>query len=480
MNIVLIVADDLGWSDLGCCGSVFYETPQLDGLAEEGVRFTDAYATCPVCSPSRASLMTGKYPARLGLTAHIGETQPKDWRRDTPLKPASYVNHLSLEETTLAERLHDAGYATLHAGKWHLGGEKYWPEYQGFDVNIGGWSSGGPFGGKKYFSPYGNPRLKNGPEGEHLADRLADEAARFIESRRHKPFFVYLPFYSVHVPLVAKQQLEEKYAKKLASLPSVDNKFVETADGKERKRQDHVTYAAMVEAMDTAIGRVLKALDDAGVADHTVVLFTSDNGGLATGDCVIPPEEGWPTTNAPLRAGKGWLYEGGTRVPLIVRTPKGACRGAVSNRVVTGADFYPSVVELAGLELADGEAPDGQSFVPSLFGDAERRGPVYWHYPHYGNQGGRPGGAIRDGDWKLIEWYGEYPETAKVELYDLANDIGESEDLSGAYSARREAMLSDLRSWRATLDAQMPTPNPESEKNIQALRPTLKAEALHK
>lgn len=457
-NVVLILADDLGWSDLGCYGSTFYETPNIDGLARTGVRFTDAYATCPVCSPSRASVMTGKYPARLGMTAHVGDAQPEHWRRDTPLKPAPYVANLPRTETTLAERFHDAGYATMHAGKWHLGGEHYWPEYQGFDINIGGWSQGGPFGGKQFFAPYGNPRLRNGPDGEYLPERLGEEVASFIDAHRHEPFFIHYAPYLVHVPLQARKELLKKYEAKRAQLPAQDSLWLATPDAKVRARQDLPVYAAMVEALDQAVGRVLAQLEKAGVAENTIVVFTSDNGGLATGDHGIPADQGWPTTNHPLRAGKGWLYEGGVREPLIVRAPGVSSPGSTSDHVVTGTDFYPTLLELAGIQPGGRPCPDCKSFAPVLQGDPTQRGPVYWHYPHYGNQGGRPGGAVRDAQWKLIEWY-TADETVELELYNLQEDIGETVNLAEEHSDQRERLYTLLQTWRAELDAKMPTPN---------------------
>lgn len=457
-NVVLIVADDLGWADLGCYGSDFYETPALDALAEQGVRFTDAYAAAPVCSPSRAALMTGKNPARLGLTAHIGDVQPDHWRRDTPLRPARYVDRLEHEEQTLAERLHNEGYATLHAGKWHLGHEPFYPEYQGFDVNYGGWSQGGPFTGSGYFSPHGNPRLRDGPEGEYLTDRLAEDTVRFIQAHRHEPFFVHLAFYQVHVPLQARADLLAKYEAKLKALPPLDDRMIDGPDSRLRARQDLPVYAAMVEALDQAVGRVLAGVEKAGVADNTIVVFTSDNGGLSTGDLGISPAEGWPTTNAPLRAGKGWLYEGGIRVPLIVRSPGIGKAGAVSHRVVTGADCFATVEGLVGLDRS-ASAQDSRSFTSALRGEAAQREPAYWHFPHYGNQGGRPGGAVRDQEWKLIEWYGTHQDDSEIELFNLATDPGETTNLAAIETTRRDAMLADLRDWRRGLRVEMPTPH---------------------
>jgi arylsulfatase A-like enzyme len=456
-NVVVFLADDLGWSDLGCYGSEFYETPRIDRLAAQGMRFTDAYASCPVCSPSRAALMTGRNPARIGLTAHIGAPGPNNWNRDTPLLPATSLGQLPLSEVTLAEVLHDAGYATMNAGKWHLGSEEYWPEYQGFDVNAGGWSQGGPFGGKQYFSPYGNPRLADGPEGEHLPDRLATETARFIHAHRHEPFFVQCAWYSVHVPLVAREDLLKKYEHKLGDRVGALDEMIETPDGLVRRRQDLPVYAAMVEAMDEAVGKVLAALEEAGVADNTIILFTSDNGGLSTGDIAISPAEGWPTTNAPLRAGKGWLYEGGIRVPLIVKAPRKVRSGTVSKRIATGADLFTTVLDLVGVSKPDGPTLDSESFAPALSGDHAPRSAAFWHYPHYGNQGGRPGAAVRDGDWKLIEWYAPSAEETEVELYDLASDLSESHNLANSEPARRDAMRMQLDTWRKSINAVMPS-----------------------
>ncbi|TWT42890.1 sulfatase [Botrimarina hoheduenensis] len=455
-NVVLIVADDLGWSDLGCYGSTFYETPALDKLASEGMRFTDAYASAPVCSPSRAAIMTGKNPTRLGVTAHIGDAHPHQWSRETPLLPASYVDRLPLEELTLAERLHEAGYATLHAGKWHLGGEPFYPEYQGFDLNLGGWVQGGPFTGQGYFSPHGNPRLTDGPAGEYLTDRLAAETARFIEYHHREPFFVHLAFYAVHVPLQARPDLLRKYEKKAAGLPRIVSPMREGPDSLLRVRQDLPVYAAMVEAMDQGVGVVMEALERYGLRDNTIVIFTSDNGGLSTGDRGISEAEGWPTTNAPLRAGKGWLYEGGIRVPLIVRAP-GVEAGTTSDRVVTGTDYFTTIEELAELPPAEIGPHDSESFVANLHGKQESRGPAFWHYPHYGNQGGRPGAVMRDGDWKLIEWYGGTPAESDLELFDLQADPSEEHNLAHLEANRVEQMLTALRSWRKGLDAQMPT-----------------------
>ncbi|MGL4513760.1 MAG: sulfatase [Lacipirellulaceae bacterium] len=456
-NVVVFLVDDLGWADLGCYGSTFYETPNLDRLARRGVRFTDAYAACPVCSPSRAALLTGRSPARLGLTAHIGDSS--GGKEGRPLATPWSRDRLEHSERTLAEALHDAGYATMHSGKWHMGQEPYYPEYQGFDVNAGGWLHGGPFTGKGYFSPYENPRLSDGPNGEYLTERLANETAEFIQAHRHEPFFVQHAFYQVHVPLQAKEAAIRKYEAKRATLPPIAKELVEGRDAPERARQDLPVYAAMVEAMDAAVGRVLRAIDQSGVADRTIVVFTSDNGGLATGDRGISADQGWPTTNAPLRSGKGWLYEGGIRVPLIAAGPGVTNPGRTSPRVVNGTDHFATIIELVGLD--ESIPQDSQSYALALRGAAPQRGPVFWHYPHYGNQGGRPAGAVRDGRWKLVEWYSGAERPDSVELYDLQSDLGESNDLACERTEVAARLHESLTDYRREVGARMPsTPTP--------------------
>ncbi len=456
-NFLFILVDDLGWKDLGCYGSTFYETPSIDGLAATGMKFTSGYASCPVCSPTRASIMSGKYPARLGLTAHIGDAQPQHWNRDTPLLPAKYVDRLVLEESTVAEALHDHGYATFFAGKWHLGSQDtFWPEYQGFDINVGGWLQGGPFGGKQYFPPYGNPRLPDGPPGEHLPDRLATETVRFIEAHRHKPFLVYLSFYSVHVPLVAREDLRQKYERKRNPFGETATPIWKIEDAlRVRMVQEHAIYAAMIDAMDQAVGKVLNKLDELNLSDNTVVVFTSDNGGLSTGDRGISADQGWPTSNAPLRAGKGWLYEGGIRVPLIIRAPGVTRPGHESNEIVTSTDYMPTILELASIPAMPHQHVDGISLVPALNGGKLSRDAVFWHYPHYGNQGGRPGSVIRHGSWKLIDWHGD----AAVELYHLRQDVGEQENLADKHTDISDNLMEKLNRWRDSVGAVLPQPN---------------------
>ncbi len=451
-NFVFFLVDDLGWTDLGCYGSTFYETPNIDRLCKSGMKFTDAYAACPVCSPTRASIMTGKYPIRVEITDYIspsGGNQPEQWKRNTELLPASYQDRLALPEITIAEALKSAGYATFFAGKWHLGPENYWPTDQGFDFNKGGCERGGPYGGDKYFSPYGNPTLEDGPPGEHLPDRLATETSQFIENNLENPFFAYLSFYSVHIPLMARKDLVEKYRQKAETLDEDRQVWGKEGSRKLRLLQDHAVYAGMVEAMDQAVGKVLDTLDRNGLTDNTVIIFMSDNGGLST-------SEGHPTSNLPLRAGKGWLYEGGIREPMIIRAPGVTKPGSVCHTPVTSTDFYPTILELAGLSLKPDQHKDGFSMVPILHGKGIEREPLFWHYPHYGNQGGAPGGAIRDGDWKLIEWY----EGRQVELYNLKNDIGETENLAERHPEKVRELHTKLADWRIQLGANWPSLNP--------------------
>jgi arylsulfatase A-like enzyme len=447
-NVLFFLADDLGQRDLGCYGSTFYETPNLDGLARDGARFTDAYAACPVCSPTRASIMTGRWPQRTGVTDYIGAAAPEKWGRNTKLLPAAYSDRLALEEISLAEAMKGAGYATFFAGKWHLGPEGFWPENQGFDINQGGIDRGGPYGGNRYFSPYGNPRLEDGPPGEHLPDRLATETAKFIEANRARPFFAYLAFYSVHTPLMAREDLKQKYEEKRRRL-GLEAQWGREGERDVRLVQEHAVYAGMVEAMDLAVGKVLAKLDELGLRDNTLVVFTSDNGGLST-------SEGWPTSNLPLRGGKGWLYEGGIREPLLVRWPRVVKAGAVIGTPVSSPDFFPTLLEAAGAQPKPGQQLDGVSLLPVLAGQGQPpERPLCWHYPHYGNQGGAPGAAIRRGDWKLVEWF----EDDRVELYNLARDIGEKTDLAAKEPERVKQLRAELHAWQQDVAAKRPAPN---------------------
>lgn len=453
-NVLFILADDLGWRDLGCFGSTFYETPHLDALAADGVRFSQAYAACPVCSPTRASILTGKYPARMATTDWFGAPQPEavpgnDRFNRKPLLPAPYVEHLPLEEVTFAEAFKEYGYATFFAGKWHLGGEGFFPKAQGFDINKGGNHRGSP---PSYFSPYKNPQLPDGPTGEHLPERLASETCSFIEQHRSVPFLAYLSMYSVHTPLQGRPDLIEKYEKKAAALVASGPEWGKEGEREVRLIQKHAVYAAMVEAMDTAIGKVIECLKSLNLYDNTVIVFTSDNGGLST-------SEGHPTSNLPLRAGKGWLYEGGIRVPLIVRASGGAV-GGLSEVPLCSTDYYPTLLELTGQPPRPAQHLDGVSFAPVLTGKPfSGHDTLYWHYPHYGNQGGAPGGAIREGDWKLIVHFEERP----AELYNLAEDPGELHDRAAEDPAKVTALRARLCAWQSEVGARFPSPNPGAQ-----------------
>jgi arylsulfatase A len=431
LNFVFILIDDMGWKDLGCYGSTFYETPNIDRLAGQGMRFTDAYAACPVCSPTRASILTGTYPARLHLTDYL--TGRSDRPSQKLLRP-KVRQYLSLEETTIAKELKERGYVSASIGKWHLGGEAYSPVKHGFDINVGGTITGSPPGGHFRFR---TPTLTARDDQEYLTDRLTEEAEKFMEQNKDRPFFVYLSHYAVHIPLEAKKDLLAKYQAK-----------AKPSDG-----QTNALYAAMVESVDDSVGRIMKKLDQLGIADRTVVFFTSDNGGLSVEEGPNTPA----TSNAPLRAGKGFLYEGGIREPLIVKWPGVTRPGSVCRIPVCSIDIFPTMLQMAG-DAADLRSTDGVSLVPLLKQAGEwKRNALYWHYPHYSNQGGRPSGAIREGHFKLIEFF----EDGKRELYNLREDIGEKRDLAAAMPEKATALHAMLKAWRQSASAQMPTPNPE-------------------
>ena len=452
LNFLFILVDDLGWKDLGYCGSTFYETPEIDRFAESAVRFTRAYAAGSVCSPTRAALMTGKYPDRVGITDWIPGNSPK--RR--PLLGPKIADALALEERTLAERLKSAGYRTFFAGKWHLGGKGFYPENQGFDWNVGGFEKGSPQGG--YYVPYKNPKLPDGPPGEYLTDRLTDESIRFLERHgKEAPFLLYLSFYTVHTPVQACKRYAEHFKKKAGALPPMEGPVqLPEGEGFTKTRQDNPSYASMVRAMDANVGRLLAKLEALGLADRTAVIFTSDNGGLST-----LYRRGYPTSNLPLRAGKGWLYEGGIRVPLAVRVPGLTRPGAVNDTPVISMDLFATVLDLAGLGTKEGRAEDGMSLVPILAGQAAPPRPaLFWHYPHYHGSAWKPGAAVlAGGRWKLIEFY----EQPRVELYDLRSDPGERRDLAERMPEKKRELLHLLHTWQKETGARFPRPNPAFE-----------------
>jgi arylsulfatase A-like enzyme len=457
-NIIFILIDDLGWRDLSCYGSKFYETPNIDRLFYEGMHFTDAYAAAPVCSPTRASILTGKYPARVGVTNYIGGPPARGILFDSP-----YVDHLPLSEKSLAVSLKETGYNTWHVGKWHLGGKEYHPENHGFDINIGGCHWGAPING--YFSPWGIDTLDDGPEGEYLTDRLTDEAIRLIkENDLNKPFFLNLWYYSVHVPIQAKESYIEKYIKKAQDMGLDKKKTFEVGEFFpaealsprifrifRRIIQSDPIYAAMIEILDENIGRLLKTIEETGQSDNTIIIFTSDNGGLSTA-------EGSPTTNYPLLEGKGWMYEGGVREPLIVKWPNVINPGSFCNVPVTSPDFYPTLLEAAELHPSSEQNLDGISFMPLLKEKNKLgRDSIYWHYPHYGNQGGTPGSSIRMGDYKLIEFF----EDDRLELYNLKKDISEKDNIIKRYPDLAGKMKKKLAEWRKSVNGKIPEQNPD-------------------
>lgn len=443
-NFVFFLIDDMGWMDIGANGSPFYETPHVDRLAREGMRFTQAYAASPICSPTRASILTGKNPARINMTQWIGGPGNPD-----------YVKNLPLEEILLPELLREAGYTNGFFGKWHLnnraGERTFWPQTQGFDVNIAGHWRGGLYIPNQFFSPWNIPNIENGPDGEYITDRLGAEAAQFIEDHQHKPFLAYVSFYTVHAPFCAPKERVAKYEKKRKRLGLTDEQRFgqENAAGKTfkyRKAQDHATYAAMVESMDMAVGTVLDKLKAFGLEDNTVVCFFSDNGGLST-------SEGTPTANTPLRAGKGWLYEGGIREPAIIKWPGVVSPGTVSDAVITSMDFFPTLLEMAGLALRPDLHVDGKSLVPVLRQQVKGvHKAAYFHYPHRSNQRGVPSGAIRVGDYKLINFF----QDNALELYNLKEDISETHNLAQELPQRRDALLGMLYAWWDEVDARFP------------------------
>jgi arylsulfatase A len=436
-NFVFILIDDMGWADGECLGSKFYQTPNLNRLASQALKFTSAYASCAVCSPTRAAIMTGKAPARLHITDWIpGEGTPKQSRFRVP----AWQQHLPLEEVTLAEALKGLGYATASIGKWHLGGTNFFPQDQGFDVNVAGGHIGHP---ASYFWPYGKPGVSHrvpglaeqgGQAGEYLTDRLTDEALRFIEASKDKPFFLYLAHYAVHAPLMGKEKLVEQSGERAG------------AGGQSNK-----VYAAMMQSVDESVGRILKKLDDLDLAERTVVVFTSDNGGAV--------HFGKPaaTSNGPLRMGKGYAYEGGLRVPLLIKVPGKTRGGSGCGVPVVSHDWFPTLLELAGAEKAASRtALDGVSMVPLLEGQNRLpRQELFWHYPHYWNGTNvTPYSVARIGDWKLIRFY----EKDQDELYNLREDLSEKTDLAARRPEKRRELGARLEGWLKEVGAQMPVP----------------------
>lgn len=446
MNFVFFLVDDLGWADVGCFGSQFYETPNIDALCASGMKFTQAYAACPVCSPTRASIMTGRHPVRVDITDWIpGQDAARN--PDAKFQQVEDRDNLALEELTLAEALKSHGYQTFFAGKWHLGGQGHLPTDQGFDVNIGGNNAGSPPGG--YYGPWTNPNLKANYEGEYLCERLTEESVKFLETRNaEQPFLLYLSFYNVHTPITPyKKRIDHFLAKAKEQFPDATPKKAEH-EGQSRTRQDHPEYASMIAAVDDSVGAILKKLDELKLDQNTAVFFFSDNGGLCTLKNI------GPTSNLPLRSGKGWLYEGGVREPAIIRVPGLTKPGSVCETPFVSMDFFPTLLELAGLPLLPDRHVDGISLLPLLQGKNLPERTFYWHYPHYHGSTWKPGASIRDGDWKLIEFY----HYGKVELYNLKDDPGEQKDLSQTQPEKTQELRNKLAAWQNELKAKMPVP----------------------
>ncbi|WP_276166017.1 sulfatase [Zobellia alginiliquefaciens] len=454
-NILFILADDLGYTDLSCMGSTFYETPNIDRIANEGTNFTNGYAASRVCSPSRASIMSGKFPARHDITVHIGSPSGEDWRkrnRFTKLLPAEYQHNLPKVYITMPEALKQAGYKTFFTGKWHLGDKGSWPENHGFDINVGGWSSGGPRGG--YFSPYENPKLENRKDGENLSHRLAKETVNFIQENNPqntgKPFFAYLSFYAVHSPIQTTEEKWRKYRDKAEQQGVAQSAYKMGKFLPIRQTQDNPVYAGLVEQMDEAVGHVLSALDELGLEKNTIVVFTSDNGGVAAGD-------NFSTSNKPLRAGKGYQFEGGIREPYFIKIPGLSKRGEKIDYPVSGTDFYPTLLELAGAQQLPQEHNDGINLVPLFKGKVLAERALIWHFPHYGNQGGEPSSIIRRGNWKLIHYY----EDGRNELYNLSKDLSETTDLTETHPDKVQELNKELFDYLTEVGAKFPIPDPE-------------------
>jgi len=452
-NILFILADDLGWRDLGCFGSRFYDTPNIDRLAARGVRFTQAYAANPYCSPTRASILTGLYPARIGLvsaSAHAPQvnlmkrlyaSRPADHR----LIPPQPVTRLGTDRVSLARTFKAAGYATGHFGKWHLGESPHGPLQQGFDSDIPHTSAGAPPGGyldaSRLMTQVGLPARK----GEHLEDRMAEEAAAWIKANQDRPFFLNYWAFSVHGPWQGKPEYVSAFGKR----------------SKENEAQRHPVYAAMVKSLDDAVGRLLSTLDELKLTDRTIIVFTSDNGAVVHPDKKSEPDDAWAgvplTSNAPLREGKGSIYEGGTRVPAIVSWPPVVPAGRSSAALLSSVDYFPTLIELCGLPRPEGATFDGVSQVAALMGEATTtRKEIYNYYPY-----GETAASVRRGRWKLIRFFCANPDfTDRIELYDLAEDIGETRNLAAEEPEKARELMGLLAAWLQQTEAVIPIPNP--------------------
>ena len=446
-NVVFLLVDDMGWKDLVCYGSTFYETPNIDRLAAMGVRFTDAYTPNPVSSPTRASIMTGKYPSRVGITDWIPGDDPKNRKLLGPVD----LNELPLEEVTVAEILKEEGYKTFFAGKWHLGGKGFLPTDQGFDTNLGGGHYGQPPGG--YYSPYKNEMLKDGPEGEYLTDRLTNESMKFIEENQNNPFYLHLSFYSVHTPIQANKEYIEKFEKKRDLLDVKEPILLPEGEAFSVQNQTDAAYASMIYALDMNVGRLLNKLDSLNLMDNTLIIFASDNGGLTT---LLNTSWEMPTSVVPLRAGKGWAYEGGIRVPFIVKPVGKKIKGRVSETPIISMDIYPTILDYLKVEKRPEQHVDAMSLYNLIEkGEELDRTTLLFHYPHYHSSGWTPGSAIRVGVWKLIHFYKE----DNYELYNLKEDISEKNDLSSKYPEKVASLKENLQKIIEDTNSSLPTLN---------------------
>ncbi len=424
-NVIFLLLDDMGYADVGAYGNTYHHTPHIDQLAADGMRFTDAYAAAPNCSPTRSSILTGRWPARTGVTQYL----PGNVLPHAKLLQAELPKGLPLDETMIAEPLSSAGYATASIGKWHLGGGRYAPEDRGFDINF----AGGHWGShRSMFAPHPYVRVPGAKDGDYLTDRLTAEAEKFIEANRDRPFFLYLPYYAVHGPIQAKQDLIDSYA-----------------DRDDPSGRGNATYAAMTEGVEQSVGRLTAKLDELGLTDRTIIFFFSDNGGV--------PRVAF---NGGLRSGKGFLWEGGIREPLIVKWHGAVEPGSVSGAPVSSVDFYPTILDMTGAADAEGHTSDGVSLVPLLKQSGDlNRDTLFWHYPHYSNAGSAPTGAVRQGDWKLMEFF----EDGHVELYNLADDPAEKNDLASTHPEKAAELHKLLDGWRASVRAKPALPNPDHD-----------------
>lgn len=509
MNVIFFLVDDLGYTDLGYNGSSFYETPHIDSFSRIGVRFNQAYAACHVCSPTRASIISGQYPARLGLTDWLPGRKDFDFQK---LQTVTSVQHLPYNSKPLPQVLKDNGYRTAIFGKWHLGEDSNSTQKQGFDVHVPDYNKGWPNG--TYFSPYNMKGLEGGPDGEYLTDRITTEALTWVEKNKDQPFFLYLAHYAVHDPLQGRGDLVAKYEKKRNQMakpsrppfilegnpddaPAPGNAQDNDHQGyrifsdrtvKIKQNQDNVQFAAMVESMDESFGRVMGKLKELGIEDNTIVIFFSDNGGMSAANFGNPArriagdlDKAYSTSNLPFRGGKGWMYEGGIREPLLIYWPKQGQHGVSSEVPVISTDFYSTILDMVGIDPAPrgSNGIDGKSIVPILKGQKAgieqlKQQPLFWHFPHYSNHGGQsPGGAVRLGDYKLIEYY----ENNVVQLFNLRNDPAEQHDLQQSEPAKVKELQNLLHNWRKEVHAKMPIPNPKFREGMQWPGTAVKSES---